>query len=134
MYDFHLIVTSRIQNGLINRFLESVEHQSQDLNIIITYINQGGGSLSSLNYNIKIIEIKSEKTSISKARNLGLTNAIESKIIAFPDDDCWYEKDLLVKTLCLNSFRVCLKDDVSLKDSTRFFSMIDLICPKVMRL
>lgn len=47
--------------------------------------------------------IKYKPSSLSHARNIGL-KYVKGEYIAFPDDDCWYDKDTLSKVLIkLNS-------------------------------
>ena len=59
--------------------------------IQIIVIDQSGKNLKNIiNFkNHEIIYIKSEKISLSKARNLGL-GYVTGKIVCFPDDDCVY--------------------------------------------
>ncbi|WP_461453529.1 glycosyltransferase family 2 protein [Mucilaginibacter sp.] len=44
---------------------------------------------------LNITHLKSEK-GLSKARNLGILNS-KSNFVVYPDDDCWYEPDLLLQ-------------------------------------
>jgi glycosyltransferase involved in cell wall biosynthesis len=49
-----------------------------------------------------ILHIKSNELGASKARNLGV-KYVSGEIIGFPDDDCWYAPDLLIKVIELFS-------------------------------
>lgn len=101
-YDFDLIVTSYKKKKELNSFLKSVLTQSPDLKIRVIIINQNENSIFNKNLsdykglkNIKLIEIMASKISLSKARNIGLRYGLNSKFVAFPDDDCWYDTNTL---------------------------------------
>lgn len=48
-----------------------------------------------------IVHIRTEP-GLSRARNIAL-ECIEADVIAFPDDDCWYQPDLLERVACFLS-------------------------------
>jgi glycosyltransferase involved in cell wall biosynthesis len=87
-----LIVVTYNRNKELYRFLESITKQEYHSRIEIILINQGS-PLKSIQeifdkYNWKLIEV-GKIMPLSIARNIGL-DFIKGKIIAFPDDDCWY--------------------------------------------
>jgi len=47
---------------------------------------------------IPLIHLRQEQPNLCMARNTGLNQA-QGEIVAFPDDDCWYETDVLEKVL-----------------------------------
>ncbi len=51
-----------------------------------------------VNAGIKLKYVRLERPSSSRARNLGLRHAA-GEIAAFPDDDCWYEPDVVETVL-----------------------------------
>lgn len=47
---------------------------------------------------IPLVHLRQSEPNLSLARNTGITKA-QGDIIAFPDDDCWYEADVLEKVV-----------------------------------
>lgn len=47
---------------------------------------------------LSVLHLRQEKPNLCSARNLGLAHALY-EVVAFPDDDCWYERDVLEKVL-----------------------------------
>lgn len=47
---------------------------------------------------IELLHLRLDRPSLSGARNLGLAHA-SGEIVAFPDDDCWYEADVVATVL-----------------------------------
>lgn len=47
---------------------------------------------------LRLLHLRQPQPNLSAARNLGLRHA-EGRWIAFPDDDCWYEPDLLAQVV-----------------------------------
>jgi len=108
---FSLIVTT--QGNRMNEFfrlLESLEEQTYS-NFELIVIDQSHGTdvkdaCETMGFQKKIISTKS-LISLSHARNLGL-NVINGDIVAFPDDDCWYPRNLL------EQIKSCFDNDSSL--------------------
>lgn len=94
---FSLIVTTRnSRQEEFKRFIDSLISQSYS-NFELIVVNQGNDEdISNIIKPCRFVvkEIPSQLISLSKARNLGLKEA-EGDFIAFPDDDCWYDSDLL---------------------------------------
>ena len=95
---FSLIVTT--QGNRMNEFLrllKSLEEQTYtNFELIVIDQSQGADvkdSCENKEFQIKRISTKG-LVSLSHARNLGL-NEINGDIVAFPDDDCWYPRNLL---------------------------------------
>ena len=59
---------------------------------VVPYLN------SARECGILIKHIRMEKPNLSAARNLGIRHS-EGAIVAFPDDDCWYQPDTLREVL-----------------------------------
>lgn len=83
----------------LDRFFTSLENQTYQ-NFELIFIDQSNNdeilmSIRKSDFFDKTKIIKSDRISISKARNIGLQQAT-GDIICFPDDDCWYNKDLLI--------------------------------------
>lgn len=53
---------------------------------LLRFIHEGQAS------GLDITHLRLDRPSLSGARNLGLAHAT-GDVVAFPDDDCWYEKD-----------------------------------------
>lgn len=118
MKKISLILTSQNRPDVLDRFINSLVNQKTKYKIELIFINQG--SYDPFAY-IKIPDfinfhlIKSDRLSLSKARNLGLKN-VSGDIVGFPDDDCWYDENLLervfnffdknktIDVLCANVF------------------------------
>ena len=56
---------------------------------------------------IELLHLRLDRPSLSGARNLGLAHA-SGEIVAFPDDDCWYEPDLIETVLSAFSREISL--------------------------
>ena len=56
---------------------------------------------------IDLIYLRLDRPSLSGARNLGLAHA-GGEIVAFPDDDCWYEPDVVETVLAEFSRKISL--------------------------
>ncbi|MFV0595794.1 glycosyltransferase family 2 protein [Shewanella sp.] len=110
-----LIVTSSSDFLVINRLFHSLNVQNVTFDINIFFVNQHKlsypGFLFEENITLNVIEVN-KVISLSKARNLALLNINLSDfdVIAFPDDDCWYE-DSLIKNI-FNFFDSHLSYDV----------------------
>jgi GT2 family glycosyltransferase len=100
MTGFSLIVTTYRRNEDVLRFLKSVAGSTYDFRVEIILVDQNEDA--ALKNEFEILNLSSvtldyytiPRTSLSKARQFGMEKATET-IIAFPDDDCWYEPDTL---------------------------------------
>ena len=96
---FQIIVTTQDKFVELVKLFDSLIDQNEVIEVI--FVNQTGIDLSEF-YQFSadadlfsIIEIKSPKCSLSKARNKALTHIRPNNIVAFADDDCWYSPNLL---------------------------------------
>lgn len=69
--DFELIVVDQNDDDRVLPFIEPVR--------------QAG---------VAVVHLRSQRQGLAHARNVGLASAT-GRIVAFPDDDCWYEPDVL---------------------------------------
>lgn len=98
-----VIVTSSSDFSVINKLFHSLNLQDDSFNVSIFFVNQNKlpypGFLFKENITLNVIEFN-KVIPLSKARNLALLsiNLSNFDVIAFPDDDCWYE-DSLVKNI-----------------------------------
>jgi len=60
----------------------------------LIFVNRTAKCVDKQNLNFQIKEILADVSGLSEARNLGL-ESVEGDIIAFPDDDCFYEDNTL---------------------------------------
>ena len=102
-----LVQTSQNRVKELLRYVESLNAQENiDFSKIqLIFVDQGDckEAFKNLNFQIDFVYIKYKPSSLSHARNIGL-KYVKGEYIAFPDDDCWYEKDTLSKVLVkLNS-------------------------------
>lgn len=97
-----IIVTTQNRVNEIIRFFKSINYQKNVNfnNIQLIFVDQGNCEkcIKLLNSNIKIKYIKSDKCSLSQARNKAIP-FVKGDIIAFGDDDCWYVPDTLSKVI-----------------------------------
>lgn len=95
-----LVQTSQNRVKELLRFVESLNAQENiDFSKIqLIFVDQGDckEAFKNLNSQIDFVYIKYKPSSLSHARNVGL-KYVKGEYIAFPDDDCWYEKDTLIK-------------------------------------
>ncbi len=95
---FSLIVTTLGRTIELDRLLDSLDKQTyQDFEVIIVDQNSDDrlGPIIARHPNLTIRHVRSERGA-SLGRNCGLRLA-RGKIVATPDDDCWYPEDLLDK-------------------------------------
>ena len=98
---FDLIVTARNHNFEILRFLNSIVKQKEDIKIRILFANQEVLFRSEeLNFlqlfpSIQLISKDIPLSPLSHARNMAIDLGLQSEIVGFPDDDCWYSPDVL---------------------------------------
>ncbi|WP_239465899.1 glycosyltransferase family 2 protein [Bacteroides gallinaceum] len=99
-----LIQTSQNRKVELKRFINSLNHQiSVDFSKIqFIFIDQGNNCeiFNDLDKRIDFTYIKYKPCSLSHARNIGLSH-VKGEYIGFPDDDCWYEKDTLMRVVSL---------------------------------
>lgn len=95
-----LITTSFDRQTELDRLIESISRQRFIGEIELIFIGQGSAEprlAGPCTSNIRIVHRRlSGLTPLSKARNFALTQ-FSGDIIGFPDDDCWYEPELLKK-------------------------------------
>lgn len=95
-----IITTSIDRKDELHRFFQSINRQKNiDLRSVqIIFVDQGDNSeiFNLLDDKIDKIIIKSDKCSLSSARNMAIPY-VKNAIVAFGDDDCWYEDDCLSK-------------------------------------
>lgn len=99
-----LIQTSQNRKDELTKFIHSLNNQN-NINfssIQLIFIDQGNNSkiFDNLCPYIDFKYIKTDKCSLSHARNLGIKH-VKGKYIGFPDDDCWYEPDTLNMVLSI---------------------------------
>lgn len=99
-----LVQTSQNRQIELERFVNSLNNQVNiDFsNIQLIFIDQGENKnvFDKLNSQIEFQYIKSDRCSLSHARNIGL-EYVKGIYVGFPDDDCWYEPDTLKKVLAI---------------------------------
>lgn len=83
----------------VGRMIDSlIKQTNRDFELIIVDQNEDDRLIQFIEAGrAQGLEIKHEKLSrpkLSAARNLGIAKA-DSEILAFPDDDCWYEADVV---------------------------------------
>jgi len=91
-----LIVATLHRVTELDDLLRSLEEQSyRDFEVIVVDQNPGDLLLPAMarHAGLEIQHLRSER-GLSRARNVGLRVA-RGSIVAIPDDDCWYPKDLL---------------------------------------
>lgn len=95
-----IITTSIDRKSELQRFFQSINKQKDiDLGSIqVIFVDQGDNSeiFNQLDFRIDKTRIKSNKCSLSSARNKALPY-VRNAIVAFGDDDCWYEEDCISK-------------------------------------
>lgn len=99
-----LIQTSQNRRTELERFVNSLNRQEGiDFTAIqLIFVDQGENKdvFDKLNSQIEFKYIKSERCSLSHARNIGL-QYVKGIYVGYPDDDCWYEPDTLRKALAV---------------------------------
>jgi glycosyltransferase involved in cell wall biosynthesis len=94
---FSLILATVGRVNEVERLLKSLHQQTfHDFEIILVDQNPGDELTSLVNtYSDRLIihHTRAER-GLSRARNIGMHH-VTGEIVAFPDDDCWYDPDLL---------------------------------------
>ncbi len=95
-----LILTGGNRQLELDRFFESILNaRLEGFSVELIFVNQTAYSppgSALLRSGIMFTEINSGRLGLSAARNLGLSVST-GDIIGFPDDDCWYPSDLLLR-------------------------------------
>ena len=93
-----IITTSINRKQELARFCNSINEQRginyEDIQLI--FVDQGDNKnvLNTLDAKIDVTYVKHPPCSLSKARNIAIPY-VKNEIVAFGDDDCWYDKDCL---------------------------------------
>jgi len=106
-----LVLATIGRQSELRRFLESLSVQERhsgrsDLSIELVVVDQSSETDRSaieslvLSYSsyFQVVYLHTSEKGLSRARNLGLTR-VTGDILGFPDDDCWYSKDFLVRVV-----------------------------------
>lgn len=99
-----LIQTSQNRRKELLRFIDSLNNQENiDFsNIQLIFLDQDSNKelFDCLNSKVDFTYIQIPPSSLSHARNIGL-KYVKGEYIAFPDDDCWYEKNTICQVVKL---------------------------------
>ena len=93
-----LIVATYGRRAELVRLLDSLVVQAyRDFDVIIIDQNQGGlvNIIAPFADRLRLIHKIARPVGVSAARNIGLGLLTNQDIVAFPDDDCWYEPDTI---------------------------------------
>ena len=97
MPEFSLIVATKDRVSDLARLIASLDEQAySDYEVILVDQNEDNrleAVVAGSTHREKILHLHSP-AGVSLARNVGIEHA-SGKILAFPDDDCWYPPDLL---------------------------------------
>ena len=80
-----------LEKQLVRDFELLVIDQNQD-DRVVPYVHQA------LNAGLQVQHHRLQSPNLSAARNLGISHA-QGEVIGFPDDDCWYEPELVQSVL-----------------------------------
>jgi len=110
---FSLIVATVNRTVELGTLFNSLSTQTySDFEVIVVDQNNDGRLQPYLDQadalGLKLIHLKHRPANLSAARNVGL-KAASAELIGFPDDDCWYEPDLLERI----ASRFCATDSPS---------------------
>lgn len=93
-----LIQTASNRRKELARFTDSLKKQLpvNGLSIQYIFVDQGDNKdlFDEVMTMVDFIYVKTERCSLSKARNIGL-NYADGDVVSFPDDDCWLPQNLL---------------------------------------
>lgn len=98
---FDLFITARDCLDDYLFFMENLNNQNYTDDVRVVFVNQGiiNETVDKIdtfeNSNLSVEYINASPMPLSLARNLAIKNGLLNDIIAFPDDDCWYEPNLL---------------------------------------
>ena len=97
-----IILTSINRKEELERFFKSINHQKNiDFALIqLIFVDQGDNkeSLAILDSDIDVVYLQHDPCSLSMARNMALP-FVKNEIVAFGDDDCWYDEFCLEQVL-----------------------------------
>ena len=97
-----LVQTSQDRKSKLARFVKSLNAQEgvDFSKVQLIFVDQGDNRdvFNGLDERIEFTYIKYERCSLSHARNVAL-NHVNGEYVGFPDDDCWYEPDVLRQVL-----------------------------------
>lgn len=95
-----LIQTSQNRRSELHRFIKSLNAQIgidfKQVQLIFVDQENNLEVFDEIDKRIEFIYVKYKHCSLSHARNIGL-NYVKGEYIGFPDDDCWYESDVICK-------------------------------------
>jgi glycosyltransferase involved in cell wall biosynthesis len=94
-----VIATYRRKDELVRLFDSMVKNNIAELEAIVVDQNQDGlldDVIEQYRSRLDILHLKMTEANQSKARNYGASKA-KYPVVCFPDDDCWFEEDSLVK-------------------------------------
>lgn len=91
-----VIITTRNRMQELDKFLVHLDRQSfRDFDLLLVDQNDGPGVAELLaRHRFRQQYLRSEKRGAARGRNVALQLA-QGDILAIPDDDCWYQPDLL---------------------------------------
>ncbi len=131
-----VVATVGRYDELLRLFSSVCESSFKDLEVILVDQNNSIDLSSIVEEYKKFVAIKhirTENIGVSRARNIGLSMCV-GEIVAFPDDDCWYDIDTLQnakkyieKYQCDGVFGMVLDEDgkMSVGVSPRQFSIVN---------
>ena len=96
---FSLIMGTYGRDDVIRSFLQSLEkqtHRNFELIVVDQNTDDRVERICDEYTDLNITHLRTDKTGLSHARNVGLKH-VSGDIIAFPDDDCQYPPDLLAR-------------------------------------
>jgi len=98
--NLELICTTQNKNYKFYRLIESLIECSEYINLHLILVDQCNKFFDNKVYNsFAITYIQSTTMPLSAARNIGINKLYGWEYVAFPDDDCWYKKNEVLKAL-----------------------------------
>jgi len=94
---FSLVVATLNRVEQLERLFESLLNQTEEFEVILVDQNEGdilSGVVGRFGQHFRIEHVRVPSRGVNVARNIGADRA-RAEIIAFPDDDCWYNSDTL---------------------------------------
>lgn len=98
---FDLIITARDTTEHIDNFVKHLRLQEFTGEMRVLFADQCTSWKDPLSNsvtrdrNVRIEALSIDRSSLSHARNVAISLGLRNDIVAFPDDDCWYDKQLL---------------------------------------
>lgn len=102
---FCLIIATRDRPDMLARMLNSALIQKK-VNASLIVVDQSSDGVFKINQaniekvrarGLTIDHIRSQERGLSRARNHGIEHLPACDFVGFPDDDCWYDDDLLLR-------------------------------------